>query len=225
MPDHPHFAQRLAAAGYRNGYFGKWHVEGTGKLDDFGWHESDQRCGGAPHKTLPGSELWVKTPGYRNYMLAGASADEGCLQHPAFRPMPLRFAVGNDFVLKLAVVFGSPVRAVFVDALIGFSLRRLPPWGCCPDHGNVTRVRGLTTITFRDAGLPVASIHSSVTGPACARRNSADPREEFTQTRNEADSSHGACQAQGHRHAFTTMSASQPSRETSWNPSPKFCDF
>ncbi len=107
MPDHPHFAQRLAAAGYRNGYFGKWHVEGTGKLDDFGWHESDQRCGGAPHKTLPGSELWVKTPGYRNYMLAGASADEGCLQHPAFRPMPLRFAVGNDFVLKLAVVFGA----------------------------------------------------------------------------------------------------------------------
>ena len=35
--EHPHFAQRLAAAGYHTGYFGKWHVERTEKLDDFGW--------------------------------------------------------------------------------------------------------------------------------------------------------------------------------------------
>lgn len=28
--DHPHWAQRLADAGYRTGYFGKWHVERTG---------------------------------------------------------------------------------------------------------------------------------------------------------------------------------------------------
>jgi arylsulfatase A-like enzyme len=33
----PHWAQRLAAAGYKTGYFGKWHVERTDDLTQFGW--------------------------------------------------------------------------------------------------------------------------------------------------------------------------------------------
>ena len=36
----PHWAQRLSAAGYRTGYFGKWHVERSYDLDRFGWQES-----------------------------------------------------------------------------------------------------------------------------------------------------------------------------------------
>lgn len=35
--EHPHWAQRLRDAGYRTGYFGKWHVERTFDLDRFGW--------------------------------------------------------------------------------------------------------------------------------------------------------------------------------------------
>ncbi len=34
---HPHWAQRLGDAGYRTGYFGKWHIERTNRLEDFGW--------------------------------------------------------------------------------------------------------------------------------------------------------------------------------------------
>ncbi len=34
---HPHWAQRLSQAGYRTGYFGKWHIERTNRLEDFGW--------------------------------------------------------------------------------------------------------------------------------------------------------------------------------------------
>ena len=34
---HPHWAQRLSAAGYRTGYFGKWHIERSNRLEDFGW--------------------------------------------------------------------------------------------------------------------------------------------------------------------------------------------
>jgi choline-sulfatase len=37
--EHPHFAQRLSAAGYRTGYFGKWHVERTQDVAQFGWQE------------------------------------------------------------------------------------------------------------------------------------------------------------------------------------------
>lgn len=38
--DHPHFAQRLSAAGYRTGYFGKWHIERSNQLEQFGWQDS-----------------------------------------------------------------------------------------------------------------------------------------------------------------------------------------
>lgn len=33
----PHWAQRLRDAGYRTGYFGKWHVESSESPGDFGW--------------------------------------------------------------------------------------------------------------------------------------------------------------------------------------------
>lgn len=45
---HPHWAQRLQAAGYRTALFGKWHVERTDELGRFGW---DEFC-------LQGSEAW-----------------------------------------------------------------------------------------------------------------------------------------------------------------------
>jgi arylsulfatase A-like enzyme len=35
--EHPHWAQRLREAGYRTGYFGKWHVERSFDLNRFGW--------------------------------------------------------------------------------------------------------------------------------------------------------------------------------------------
>ena len=33
----PHWAQKLEVAGYKTGYFGKWHVERSNKLEQFGW--------------------------------------------------------------------------------------------------------------------------------------------------------------------------------------------
>ncbi len=41
--EHPHWAGRLAAAGYRTGYFGKWHVERSNRLEDFGWQVNGVR--------------------------------------------------------------------------------------------------------------------------------------------------------------------------------------
>jgi arylsulfatase A-like enzyme len=35
--DRPHWAQRVQQAGYRTGYFGKWHVERSNGLGPFGW--------------------------------------------------------------------------------------------------------------------------------------------------------------------------------------------
>ena len=37
--DRPHWATQLVENGYRTGYFGKWHIERTNQLDDFGWQQ------------------------------------------------------------------------------------------------------------------------------------------------------------------------------------------
>lgn len=37
--DRPHFAQRLSAAGYKTGYFGKWHIERSNRINQFGWQQ------------------------------------------------------------------------------------------------------------------------------------------------------------------------------------------
>jgi len=43
-----YFSQTLAEQGYYNAYFGKWHVEQSNRLEDFGWHEYLLRdCHGA----------------------------------------------------------------------------------------------------------------------------------------------------------------------------------
>lgn len=43
----PHWAQGLDDAGYRTGYFGKWHVERTNELSRFGW-QAQGGLGGRP---------------------------------------------------------------------------------------------------------------------------------------------------------------------------------
>lgn len=38
--DKPHFARRLRESGYDTGFFGKWHIERSNRLQDFGWSRS-----------------------------------------------------------------------------------------------------------------------------------------------------------------------------------------
>jgi len=45
--EHPHWAQRLSQAGYRTGYFGKWHIERTNRVEDFGWQVNGTDLGSA----------------------------------------------------------------------------------------------------------------------------------------------------------------------------------
>jgi len=47
----PHWAQRLSEAGYRTGYFGKWHIERSYRLEDFGWQVNGAEVEAA-HRTI-----------------------------------------------------------------------------------------------------------------------------------------------------------------------------
>lgn len=91
-----YFSQHFADAGYATGYFGKWHVEQSRKLDDFGWQEYDCRdCTSARATPVSGSEVLVHTEGYRDYVLAGYSDDSRTKTHPAFDK-------GIDFIRRHA---------------------------------------------------------------------------------------------------------------------------
>ncbi len=81
----PHWAQRLEAAGYRTGYFGKWHVERSNDLTRFGWQVNGERSGGLfrDHQrevtagdSEPGfslSKMNDLPPGYRQGLLYGVT--------------------------------------------------------------------------------------------------------------------------------------------------------
>jgi arylsulfatase A-like enzyme len=45
--EYPHWAQRLSQAGYRTGYFGKWHIERANRVEDFGWQVNGTHEGSA----------------------------------------------------------------------------------------------------------------------------------------------------------------------------------
>ncbi len=78
-----YFSQLLADAGYYNAYFGKWHVEQSCKLENFGWHEYDRSCQSRRAEPEPADRVVVPREGYRDYLLAGVSSDEPA-NHPAF---------------------------------------------------------------------------------------------------------------------------------------------
>jgi len=91
-----YWSQPLRAGGYQTGYFGKWHVEQSGKLEDFGWQEYDARIGGARMRRVEGSAVVVPREGYRDYVLAAAGQDDGeAIHHPAFDK-------GIDFIRRQA---------------------------------------------------------------------------------------------------------------------------
>ncbi|MCD6365629.1 MAG: sulfatase-like hydrolase/transferase [Planctomycetes bacterium] len=81
-----HWAERLAEAGYKNAYYGKWHVEQSCDLSAFGWPEYDDQCG-KPRPALEpieGTELYVKTPGYPDkYILGVAENSPRAVTHAA----------------------------------------------------------------------------------------------------------------------------------------------
>jgi arylsulfatase A-like enzyme len=81
-----HWPQRLAEAGYVNGYFGKWHVEQSGDVSRFGWQETADGCQHAPVERIVGTEVLQRTEGYRDHLLAATGDDDGAAApaHPAF---------------------------------------------------------------------------------------------------------------------------------------------
>ena len=68
-----HWAQVLREAGYATGYFGKWHVEQSNELGQFGWDEYDAKQTGARGQCIEGTALTLPKEGYRRLPTSPAS--------------------------------------------------------------------------------------------------------------------------------------------------------
>lgn len=75
-PGMPFWSRALARAGYRTGYFGKWHVERTDRLEEYGFgeYETELRLVGVQeHRGELARSLRVSRPGYRDLLIAGVT--------------------------------------------------------------------------------------------------------------------------------------------------------
>lgn len=75
--EHPHWAQRLVAKGYRTGYFGKWHVSRNEHIEDYGWQVNglptcdlyksyQERIVNKTHEHQEPKHMLGALPGYQN---------------------------------------------------------------------------------------------------------------------------------------------------------------
>lgn len=117
--DLPFWTRDLEAAGYHVGYFGKWHIERSGRLEDFGFatYETDlagyrDHCASLGVDTGHGDldpVCAVKQKGYRDFLLYGVSDRP----EEATRPYYL-YSRGIDFIRQASKTPDRPW-AVFVS--------------------------------------------------------------------------------------------------------------
>lgn len=120
--EHPHWAQRLAAAGYRTGYFGKWHVERSDELGQFGWQvngvpssELAQEREAAARSATQNARYSVEKildgpPGYRPMRFYGV-----CDAPPEERPLGVKTDLALEFLDD--VLDGNDPWCCFVSVL------------------------------------------------------------------------------------------------------------
>jgi len=116
--DKPHWAQRLQQAGYLTGYFGKWHVERSERLEAFGWEING----------CAGSELYRRKLAQLN---AGNRKDGGYRiakynEEPGGYRKTLLYGVTDVPPERREVGVVTELAADFLD----LALRQNRPW-CC----------------------------------------------------------------------------------------------
>ena len=116
--DKPHWAQRLVDAGYRTGYFGKWHVERTNDLRPFGW-ETDGNSGGERYRE------------YRRRVLGDAAAAAAyslsrTYEGPPGYPKSLHYGVTDQPSERRPMGITTGMALAFLEEVC----RDAAPW-CC----------------------------------------------------------------------------------------------
>lgn len=134
--DKPHWAQRLVDAGYHTGYFGKWHIERSFKLEDFGWQVNG----------CDKSDLYLDA----RRELTRAETDH-LDEHvkrwqtnaPGYKPT-LHYAVTDVPVHDRPV----SVPAKLAKGFLGEALEQTQPWCCCVSYPSPNEAMVCSRETF-----------------------------------------------------------------------------
>jgi arylsulfatase A-like enzyme len=116
--DRRHWAQYLSDVGYRTGYFGKWHIERSFELQNFGW-----QVNGCDH-SAPFLELVKKLPGPEKDNL-DESIQHWQTNEDGYRPI-LHYGV-TDYSVSDRLM-GIP--AVLASSFLDQACKEEDPW-CC----------------------------------------------------------------------------------------------
>jgi arylsulfatase A-like enzyme len=118
--DKPHWAMKLEKEGYVNGYFGKWHVERSEQLDQFGWSWYKDKDKIALHKKKQEELLNLIVADKKKYHLK--KNNEG----PAGYNDTLLYAVTNQPIEHRPLGVTTSLALDFLDEV----LSKDDPW-CC----------------------------------------------------------------------------------------------
>ena len=111
--DAPFWPRLLQESGYRTGYFGKWHVERSERLERFGFeeYETELNLVGVPtQKRELRSARYLTQPGYRDFLLYGVSVEppEATREHQLFeRGLSFLAAAGAEPERPWALVIAT----------------------------------------------------------------------------------------------------------------------
>lgn len=157
--DKPHFAQRLAAAGYVTGYFGKWHIERTERLENFGWQANFSWRSQAYQDAQaqlpeigdgrldPQNTFWLRNaPGYMRQLYYGVTDEPVARRH-----------------VSIPVSFALP----WLDRVLAGER----PWCCCVSFSEPNEALVCSRETFARYDLDAIVLPASLRDPLSGRPN------------------------------------------------------
>ena len=161
--DNPHWAERLTDAGYHTGYFGKWHIERSIKLEEYGWQVNGAQ------ETQRFREMADGRGGQETEHLDPALS---CFrtEREGYRPL-LHYGVTDLPVERRTVSVPVDLAEVFLDDAIS----REQPWCCCVSYPMPNEAMVCSRDTFEQynidaVDLPVTLHDKFSDRPAIYRR-------------------------------------------------------
>lgn len=115
--ENPHWAQHLVHAGYRTGYFGKWHVERTDEVERYGWQTN-----GTFSNLEKSSKDWLKGKKHEDVFTLVKYHD----RQPGYNSKNLFYGVTHIKPEERGVGIATNAAMDFLDGV----LQKDEPW-CC----------------------------------------------------------------------------------------------
>lgn len=145
--ENPHWAQRLSDAGYHTGYFGKWHIERSNRLEDFGWQVNG--CDEAAAQRKLGEGIAAVGDLLEDAVLARY------LEQPAGYNRVLHYAVTNVTPEQRRIGLTTNNALAFLDDAINNEA----PWACCvsftePNTPEIAGAEAFAKYAVDDIELP-----------------------------------------------------------------------